>query len=250
MEGVNEPKREVDAEMADGLQEAKPDTFKKPQLCLVGPRKSKGTKIRVVDSPTEFKDKEEKDVIVEVTNVAVAINEPAASTPEGLSKPLNPPTEPEHKPSKPRTQGVPAQKLKETPIPYLEPKWGGVPPEHYSLDIIKSGTILEPLDISTKSYYVFGRQTNCDVQMAHPTVSRHHLVIQYSRGTEDKPQGFYLYDLGSTHGTFLNKNKVRPEIFIRIKVSMDVLHYHPFFLFFSYLCVFFSGGSPNQIRSK
>lgn len=226
MEVVEETEREVagNAELADDPLGSKSDTFKKPQLCLVGPRKGKGTKVRVVDSPNEPKDKEGKDTIAETINVPIPPSgDPDASTSEGASKPaVKLSTEPEHRTSKPRSQGVPAQKLKEAPIPYLEPKWGGIPTENYSLDVIKSGTILEPLDLSTKSHYVFGRQTNCDVQMAHPTISRYHLVIQYSRGTAEKPQGFYLYDLGSTHGTFLNKNKVRPEMFIRLKVGYQI----------------------------
>lgn len=55
--------------------------------------------------------------------------------------------------------------------------------------------------------------------MAHPTVSRYHAVLQY-RGTPEgeKECGFYLYDLGSTHGTFLNKYKIKSRIYGRIRV--------------------------------
>ncbi|KAJ1520845.1 hypothetical protein ONE63_003933 [Megalurothrips usitatus] len=221
MEGKEEATDRADVEMTDAAQDAKPDNFKKPQLCLVGPRKSKGAKIRVVDVPSEVKAKEENLAVPGTPEEMVAPIEPPEVAPEPEETLPKPMPEPERKPSKPR-QGVPAQKLKETPIPYLEPKWGGVPPESYSLDVIKSGTVLDPIDLSAKSYIVFGRQTNCDVQMAHPTVSRHHAVLQYSKGSEEKQEGFYLYDLGSTHGTFLNKNRVRPEMFIRIRVGHQI----------------------------
>lgn len=217
------------AEKSDSSTEAanspKVDSFKKPQMCLIGPRRSKGSKVRVVDCLPEVKEKGETQE---------SPTSPAASSPlrEAEGEPSDRQTEvgcDEDSPSlpqisKPRKSApsIPAQKLKETPIPYLEPKWGGVPSVEYSLDVIKSGTVLEPIDLSSKSYHVFGRQTNCDIQMAHPTVSRHHAVLQYSRGTDDKPEGYYLYDLGSTHGTFLNKCRVRPEIFIRIKVGHQI----------------------------
>lgn len=217
MEGTEEKKTESGSKVTDTQHQ---EPFKKPQICLVGPRKSKGTKIRVVDCNTNSKINEET---IEDTET-VKNNPPASVTKtytvedsDEMKKPSSKP-ETEYKTPKP-PKSTPAQKLKETPIPYMEPKWGGMPSVKYCLDVVKSGTVLDPVDLSHKTHIVFGRQTNCDVQMAHPTVSRYHAVLQYSQGTDDKPQGFYLYDLGSTHGTFLNKNRVRPEMFIRIKVS-------------------------------
>lgn len=225
MEGQEQLKEAMDIEMVDAQPKEQVETFKKPQFCLVGPRKSKGTKIRVVDGPSNNSLKEEKTETTEALIECPPSEEVAPDTPKEAIKPVensvNVLNEPEHRTSKPR-KSAPAQKLKETPIPYLEPKWGGIPSVRYSLDVIKSGTVLDPIDLGDKSYFVFGRQTNCDVQMAHPTVSRHHAILQYSKGTDDKPQGYYLFDLGSTHGTFLNKNRVRPEMFIRIKVGHQI----------------------------
>ncbi|KAL0809234.1 hypothetical protein ABMA28_011453 [Loxostege sticticalis] len=119
----------------------------------------------------------------------------------------------------------PAVLLKElsTPIPYKEPKWSGLAPDgsDYFLEVLKSGCILDKVDLTKKPYYVFGRLANCDVVMAHPTISRHHCVIQYKAFAEEgePPSGWYLYDLGSTHGTFLNKERLKASHYTRVRVG-------------------------------
>jgi len=49
----------------------------------------------------------------------------------------------------------------------------------------------------------------------HPSLSRHHCVIQFGDG-EDKT---FLCDLGSTHGTFLNKSQLKPLEYSPIKLT-------------------------------
>jgi hypothetical protein len=72
----------------------------------------------------------------------------------------------------------PAQKIKEQsiPLPYKEPKCSGVPNEACGFEILKSGQILESIDLSAKSFYVFGRLSTCDIRMTNTTVSRYHAV--------------------------------------------------------------------------
>lgn len=112
----------------------------------------------------------------------------------------------------------PAEQLREKliPVPYKEPPWSGLPVAEYKVEVLKNGKIISVIDLSRKSYWVFGRLANCDVQLEHPSLSRHHAVIQYR---SDGDEGFYLYDLGSTHGTFLNKNKVIPHTYHRMHVG-------------------------------
>ncbi|XP_045538452.1 kanadaptin [Papilio machaon] len=122
----------------------------------------------------------------------------------------------------------PAILIKElaTPIPYKEPKWSGICPDgsEYGLEVLKSGMIVEKVDLTTKPFYVFGRLANCDVMMAHPSISRHHCVLQYKAFADDgePPCGWYLFDLGSTHGTFLNRERIKEKHYSRVRVGHQI----------------------------
>ncbi|MGH0170828.1 UNVERIFIED_CONTAM: hypothetical protein FKN15_059600 [Acipenser sinensis] len=108
------------------------------------------------------------------------------------------------------------------PLSYTEPVWGGLAETPYLFEILKNGTILDTVALNEKSFVVFGRQPNCDVSLEHPSISRYHSVVQYRRLPGDSAReemGFYVFDLGSTHGTFVNKNKVPPKTYIRLKVG-------------------------------
>lgn len=134
------------------------------------------------------------------------------------------------------------------PLPYTEPHWSASPPKPYILTVIKQGTVVEELPLSEKPFHVFGRLPCCDVQLEHPSVSRYHAVLQYrprsekvsdeenggtttttldyvtsqSVSTNPKEEGFYVFDLGSTHGTFLNKTKIKTRLFYRVRVGQMV----------------------------
>ncbi|KAM9842069.1 kanadaptin [Aulostomus maculatus] len=111
------------------------------------------------------------------------------------------------------------------PLPYTEPSWGGKPPETtYALEILKNGTIVDKLPLTHSSYFVVGRLPVCDVSLEHPSISRYHAVIQYREQPGElesvgEDRGFYVQDLGSTHGTVVNKNKIPPKTYIRLRVG-------------------------------
>ncbi|CAI6368185.1 unnamed protein product [Macrosiphum euphorbiae] len=109
----------------------------------------------------------------------------------------------------------------QVPIPYEEPSWGGKPGDKYFLEELKSGVMLSTIQLESRSFHCFGRLNNCHVTMAHPTISRFHAVLQY-RSTfsiNDENRGFYLYDLDSTHGTFLNRLRIKPKTYVKVHVG-------------------------------
>lgn len=111
------------------------------------------------------------------------------------------------------------------PLQYTEPPWGGRAPDaSYSLEILKNGTIVDTVPLEQRSYYVVGRLPVCDVTLEHPSISRYHAVIQYrsrpgESGSAGEDAGFYIHDLGSTHGTVVNKNKIPPRTYLRLRVG-------------------------------
>lgn len=128
------------------------------------------------------------------------------------------------KPRAPPSKGPPS--LKHPPVPYTEPSWGGKPPDSrpYALEILKNGSIVDTVPLNQRSYFVVGRLPVCDVSLEHPSISRYHAVIQYrSQAGESESvgeeEGFYIHDLGSTHGTVVNKNKIPPKTYIRLRVG-------------------------------
>ncbi|KOB68454.1 putative smad nuclear interacting protein [Operophtera brumata] len=68
-------------------------------------------------------------------------------------------------------------------VPYKEPKWSGLCPD-----------------------------------------GKHHCVLQYKALAQaDEPtSGWYLYDLGSTHGTYLNKDKLKVSHYTRVRVGHQI----------------------------
>lgn len=116
----------------------------------------------------------------------------------------------------------PAEQLKQTQtaLPYKEPAWSASCDDQYSFEIIKNGAVVDTIDLTSRCFHVVGRLPSCNIPMEHPSLSRHHAVIQHSGGSsEEFPKGWYLFDLDSTHGTWINKNKVPPKKFHRLHVD-------------------------------
>ncbi len=122
-------------------------------------------------------------------------------------------------------QKSPAELLKQKeslPLPYREPSWSCLPPDGksvYSLEVLKDGVIAQKLQLSDKSFFVFGRRPSCDLQMEHPSLSRYHALLQYGKKDDEGEAGFHLFDLGSTHGSWHNKQRCFPKTYYRLKVG-------------------------------
>ncbi|KAJ3694759.1 hypothetical protein LUZ60_000136 [Juncus effusus] len=104
-------------------------------------------------------------------------------------------------------------------VPYVIPEWSELPDQSFSFEVLKHGSIIEQLDVSKKGAYMFGRTDLCDFILDHLTISRFHAVLQF-KGTGE----IFLYDLGSTHGTFVNKNQIKKKEYTEIHVG-DVIKF-------------------------
>ncbi|CAN4082749.1 unnamed protein product [Withania somnifera] len=104
-------------------------------------------------------------------------------------------------------------------VPYTIPTWSGRPCHQFYLEVLKDGSIIDKFDVHKKGEYMFGRVDLCDFVLEHPTISRFHAVLQF-KGNGDA----YVYDLGSTHGTFINKKEVKKRVFVELHVG-DVLRF-------------------------
>lgn len=120
-------------------------------------------------------------------------------------------------------------------LPYTVPTWSGPPfsSPSYNLSVIKNGVEIDTINL-LKPFVTFGRLPTCDIHLEHPSVSRYHAVLQYRPKPADKTSestlfsnnpkdvGFYLYDLGSIHGTRLNKTKIEPRCYYRVRVGQTM----------------------------
>lgn len=170
------------------VENIKEISFKKPNL-LIGPRRGKQGPLKPVSVA----------ISKEPSDASLANNDASQ----------------DKNPEKEKSLHCDKQQI---PLQYKEPSWSGPPEDEYKIEVLKSGVILEIIDLSKKNFYVVGRLPTCDVSLAHPTISRYHAIFQY-RHTEDEknPKGFYLYDLGSTHGTFWNGCRIRPNTYARLQ---------------------------------
>lgn len=99
-----------------------------------------------------------------------------------------------------------------TQIGYFPPSWSSKPKKKYSIDVWKEGTIVKNISLDDKEYYVIGRNNEvCDITLAHPTVSRVHCVLQH------RDNGYlFIYDLKTAYGTYVNKNKIETQTYIKL----------------------------------
>ncbi|CAM8968682.1 unnamed protein product [Rhodiola kirilowii] len=148
--------------------------------------------------------------------------------PESLSDPELPPFSESH-----AVQVAPEAEHNDSAVkqgsnnaPYKIPPWSEPPTLPFFIEVLKGGAIVDNLDLSKKGAYMFGRVDLCDFTLDHPTISRFHAVLDFPfamiqfKGSNE----VYLYDLGSTHGTFVNKNEVKKMVYVELHVG-DVLRF-------------------------
>ncbi|KAJ1858968.1 hypothetical protein GGH12_004951 [Coemansia sp. RSA 1822] len=103
-------------------------------------------------------------------------------------------------------------------LKYEQPTNAGPPQHEYTLEVVKSGSQVESHSVpTTKTFYTFGRLPICDFPMDHESISRYHAVLQfYADGTA------CIIDLGSSHGTFINKAQAVAKIPARVNAGDQI----------------------------
>jgi hypothetical protein len=85
------------------------------------------------------------------------------------------------------------------------------------LDVVRRGVPLGTLPLAGAPRVLVGRVDVCEVVCAHASVSRHHAMLVFGKNSEVSNRGpplLWVYDLGSTHGTRLNKKRISPREFV------------------------------------
>ena len=65
---------------------------------------------------------------------------------------------------------------------YDPPEWSGPPSSAFTVEVVKSGVVLETIALGPpRTHVTFGRHPECDVVIDHPSSSRLHCVVQFKK---------------------------------------------------------------------
>ncbi|CAF1000741.1 unnamed protein product [Rotaria sordida] len=110
---------------------------------------------------------------------------------------------------------------------YKEPLEARIPERHWRLSVSKDGEDLPTYRIYRQSKYIFGRDKDqCDIRLHHPSCSNIHAILQYRlRGDSHERHIYpYLIDLGSSHGTYLNRRRIDSNRYYKLEEN-DVVQF-------------------------
>lgn len=109
---------------------------------------------------------------------------------------------------------------------YEAPPWACEPDPalKFHLEVLKEGKLIGAFDMSHRknsTFVVIGRiKPGCDLVMEHPSISRYHCIFQYGDDRMSKTgKGWHVFELGSTHGSRMNKKRLPPKQYIRTRVG-------------------------------
>ncbi len=100
-------------------------------------------------------------------------------------------------------------------LDYTPPSWSARSQAEWFFEVIKGGVIVEEKRVPFDApFVVCGRLPTCHISMDHDSISRMHAVLQFDRGG-----AVHIYDLGSVHGTFVNKSRIPPRAFVPLPIG-------------------------------
>lgn len=131
---------------------------------------------------------------------------------------------------------------------YSPPAWSVPPTTSYYFEVREGDTIIKQIKSLHSGHLLIGRLPICDIVVDDPTCSRQHAVIQFRPGDPDPQTGFrtdevYIYDLGSTSGSYVNGMPLQPKAYYPLYRG-DVLQ------FGQYSSAFILKESPPDASNK
>ena len=104
---------------------------------------------------------------------------------------------------------------------YTAPEWNVATSKPGYLEVLKEGKMIEKIGIDAGSTFVsFGRLPDNTVPLEHDSISRKHAVLWFGPNNTS-----FLFDLDSTHGTFLNKKALPPQKYVKITSGNDLIQF-------------------------
>ena len=116
-------------------------------------------------------------------------------------------------------------------LKWSEPPEARRPTRHWRLYVFKAKELLNTMHIHRQSAFLFGRERKvADIPVDHASCSAQHAVLQFRLRERTDETGLgvvrdvrpYIMDLESTHGTFLNGEKLQSARYIELREN-DVL---------------------------
>jgi FHA domain len=113
-------------------------------------------------------------------------------------------------------------------VPYEPPQWAQAGSGLFCFEVLRGGLHIETVRMRSEdpsAMFVSVGRADCDIVCAHASLSRYHAVLQFGSPQNDpnlilaaKPTGepvvMYIFDLGSTHGTRINKRVIPVKKFV------------------------------------
>lgn len=97
---------------------------------------------------------------------------------------------------------------------YIAPEWGCLPMHDFKIVVYEKGREVDSHVLKEKQFFTIGRDTKADILISHHSASRFHCVAQFNNNG-----GLYLFDLGATNRTFLNRKAIKPRQFAKMNVG-------------------------------
>ncbi|KII74556.1 Nuclear inhibitor of protein phosphatase 1 [Thelohanellus kitauei] len=100
---------------------------------------------------------------------------------------------------------------------FQPPSWASPGPTGSYLSVLKEHECVERFSLDDRMYYMFGRLYG-DILTLHDSCSGVHAALTYHKGLSR----WYIFDILSTHGTFVGGSRITPEQLIPVDRNLPI----------------------------